>query len=62
MNNRKGSDRFKKCYRCQETNTKVFYAKAEEKRVVVFGWCNTCEAGFSYSERIDDVKDKEERL
>lgn len=60
--NQPRKDGFKKCFRCQGTDTDRIFLGYKDNRVSYVGWCNICNREYSYSERITDVYDKEERI
>ncbi len=60
--NKSKMEKFKKCFRCQGTNTRRMFLGTTEESVVYIGWCDTCNREYSHRERIVDVLDKEERI
>lgn len=57
-------ERYKKCFRCQKTNTQhIATSDSDDADILVFSyWCNICKEHFGYRVRIDVVHDKEGRL
>lgn len=53
---------FRKCRRCQGTNTKQLRLDSEVLNIVFCGWCDDCNREYTYSERMDNIHDKENRL
>lgn len=57
-------DRLKKCYRCLKTNTvQIATSESDDEMSLVYcGWCNDCNAPFSYRMRVDIVHDQRGRI